>query len=151
MRLYLIGGALSSVAAIILGGLGIYYGFADFGIDDSGKKWRAMGIILTSYVLFILGAGLLLVAVFKKQAKSKLMGAATGLTKGLTGNPNTNAFVQGASNALLSGQVPPPYGMPPPGMPPPGMFPPPPPGYPMPPPGMFIPPPSPLPIPLTTA
>lgn len=147
MALYLIGGALSSVAAIILGGLGIYYGFADFGIDDSGKKWRAMGIILTSYVLFILGVGLLLVAVFKKQAKSKLMNTAAGFTKGLKGNPNANALMQNA-NMLLGGQPPPGYGLPPPGYmpPPPPMYGMPPPG--MPPPGMFPPPPpsSPLPI-----
>lgn len=146
MGLYLIGGILTSVVAVVLGGIGIYYGFADFGIDDNGKKWRAMGILLASYVLFILGVGLLIVGAFKKQATSKLLGKASGLSKGFSNNPNANILKDNASNFLFNSKQGPPPGMYP--LPPPGMYSPPPPGmYPPPPPGMYLPPPPPMMIP----
>ena len=97
MGLFVIGGIIVGLGALILGGLGIYYGFAEWGVEGK-SRWKSMGILMSSIVLFVLSIGLILYHIFSPR-RNAMMKAKGMMGSIAAGNINKNDIMKYASMA----------------------------------------------------
>lgn len=76
-------GMVLGLGAIIVGCVGLSFGFKDFGSPDNNVRWRAMGTLLAAVVLFILAWGFMIFGHFKTKKRTKTVAQVTKATTGL--------------------------------------------------------------------
>jgi len=96
-------GIVLGLGAIIVGCVGLSFGFKDFGSPDNNIRWRAMGTLLAAVVLFIIAWGVMIYGHFKSKkmpSKKNMSSAASKFSK--SGNTFTNTNTGGTSMGLES-------------------------------------------------